>query len=297
MKVQSVRRPSRPPLPALTERDEALLAQLAEHEPLSTSELRLIFFTGARACRARLNQLEQHQLVLRVYPAAGRRGTCEALWFLTSEGRTLLGAPQRRVPSLSIPDLEHRRDVAVFFAALIRRGLQHQREGLWCWHGESRAQLGAGGRLRPDGYGRYLLADGELSFYLELDRGTEPAKRVGEKLAAYTTALATDKGRDRGNVLLVCRSQRRLRSLAAHGPNGPPWVWGTLDGERFQLLPALSDGRQLAELPLWPRDRSRPVSGCLGRRWQTWGHEQWHSQQKRNTVRATSNAVAPEHVL
>jgi len=162
---------------------------------------------------------------------------------------------------------------------LVERSLQRRGEGLWCWHGETRAQHGAGGNVRPDAYGRYLLPDGELTFYLELDRGTEPAKRVGAKLAAYTAALATDTGRERGNVLLICPSRRRLHSLAAQAPQGPPWIWATTDRERYQLLPTLQDERTLDRLPLWPRDPAQhPLAACLGRRWQTWGQRQWHSR-------------------
>ncbi len=267
--MNRVRRPERPPLQPLTERDRALLAQLAEHEPLATGELRLLFFTGARTCRLRLAQLEQQRLLLRVYPTAGRKGTSEAFWFLTAEARALLNAPARRTPSLSLPDLEHRRAVARFMCELVERSLNQPGEGLWCWHGETRAQQGAGGRVRPDAYGRYLLPDGELTFYLELDRGTEPAKRVGAKLAAYTAALATD------------HSQRRLQSLAAHAPQGPPWIWATTNGERYQLLPTVQDERTLERLPLWPRQpEQHPLAACLGRRWQRWGQRQWHSRKE-----------------
>jgi hypothetical protein len=278
--MSRVRRPERPPLPALTERDRALLAQLAEHEPLATGELLLLFFTGARACRVRLAQLEQRRLLLRVYPTAGRKGTSEALWFLTADARALLGAPARRTPSLSLPDLEHRRAVACFMCGLVVRSRRRAGEGLWCWHGETRAQVGAGGHVRPDAYGRYLLANGELTFYLELDRGTEPAKRVGTKLAAYTAALATDTGRERGNILLICHSRRRLVSLAAHAPQGPPWIWASVDGEHYCLAPALDDERSLERLPLWPREADRrPVAASLGRRWQAWGQRQWRSRR------------------
>jgi len=279
--MSRVRRPERPPLPALTERDRALLAQLAEHEPLATGELLLLFFSGSRTCRVRLAQLEQHRLLLRVYPTAGRKGTSEALWFLTAEARALLGAPARRTPSLSLPDLEHRRAVAKFMCRLVERSLHEPDEGLWCWHGESRAQEGAGGHVRPDAYGRYLLPNGELTFYLELDRGTEPAKRVGAKLAGYTAALATDTGRERGNVLLICHSRRRMESLAAHAPQGPPWIWGSTDSVRYWLLPTLQEERTLDQLPLWSRGpEQRPLAGCLGRRWQTWGQRQWHSRKE-----------------
>src|SRR6266508_2884742 len=129
--MSRVRRPELPPLPALTERDHALLAQLAEHEPLATSDLLLLFFTGARTCRVRLAQLEQQQLLVRVYPTAGRKGTSEALWFLTAEARALLGVPTRRAPSLSLPDLDHRRAVARFICQLVERSLQRPGEGLW----------------------------------------------------------------------------------------------------------------------------------------------------------------------
>ena len=117
------------PVTPLTARDRALLDRLAEHEPLTTSELRLLFFTGERTCRQRLAQLERAELLLRVYPAAGRRGTGEALWFLTAKARLLLAAPARRTPSLSLPDLEHRRAVARLFCMLVVRSLQHRARG------------------------------------------------------------------------------------------------------------------------------------------------------------------------
>src|SRR6266568_1959820 len=118
MEVTGVRPDRLRPVTPLTARDRALLDRLAEHEPLSTSELRLLFFTGERTCRQRLAQLERAELLMRVYPAAGRRGTGEALWFLTARARLLLAAPTRRTPSLSLPDLEHRRAVAGYTRAL-----------------------------------------------------------------------------------------------------------------------------------------------------------------------------------
>src|SRR6266536_1613089 len=203
------------PVTPLTARDRALLAQLAEHEPLATSELLLLFFTGPRTCRQRLTQLERAELLLRVYPAAGRRGTGEALWFLTAKARLLLAVPARRTPSLSLPDLEHRRAVARFFCVLVERSLQHPAEGLWCWHAEARAEHGTGGRIRPDGYGRYLLPNGEVTFYLEVDRSTEQGKRVGQKLAGYTRALATVDRRERANRSALDLGHHRQPALPA----------------------------------------------------------------------------------
>ncbi|MGH3624624.1 MAG: replication-relaxation family protein [Sciscionella sp.] len=261
-----------PPLPNLspTVRDQSILDRLQEHEPLTTSELRLLFFTGIRTCRARLKLLEDARLLCRVYPArSSRGGKSEPLWFLTPHGRQTIGAPKRRPPGLSIPDLEHRRAVARFFLTLVEHSHTQVDEGLYTWYGETRAAAGVGGGpLRPDGYGRYLLPDGELTFYLELDRGTEPVRRVAAKLANYQQALANDPEARYANVLLVCHAKRRLANLARHAPAGPPWTWATVNGHHYELLPDRDQERPFEELPCRPRDPARRIEDCLGRRWQ-----------------------------
>jgi Replication-relaxation len=258
----------KPSLPPTTVRDQELLDRLSQHEPLSTSELHLLFFTGLRTCRRRLTKLETYDLLTRVYPTRAHRGGCtEALWFLSQHGRRMIGAPGRRPPGLSIPDLEHRRDAAAFFFALIERSLTRREEGLYSWLGEQQAQQGTGATVRPDGYGRYLLPDGEITFYLEIDRGSEPARRIKAKLDSYRQALAADPHRDRGNILLVCQGQRRLSNLARCAPPGPPWVWGTTDRERYTLLPGRDQQRAFCELPAGPRQPGRRAADCLGRRW------------------------------
>jgi hypothetical protein len=257
-----------PSLPPTTARDQELLGRLAQHEPLSTSELCLLFFTGTRTCLERLAKLETHDLLMRVYPTRSHRGSrTEALWFLSPNGRRTIGAPARRAPGLSIPDLEHRRATARFFVELIERSLTRPGEGLYAWLGEQQAQHGTGASVRPDGYGRYLLPDGEITFYLEIDRATETTRRVKAKLDAYHQALAADPHRDRGNILLVCESRRRLANLARCAPPGPPWVWGTTDAEHYTLLPSREQQRPFAELPAGPRHPSRRATDCLGRRW------------------------------
>lgn len=255
-------------LPVVTARDRELLDRLSQSEPLSTSELCLLFFSCLRVCRRRLAKLEGQDLLTRVYPARSHRGgTSEALWFLSSRGRRTIGAPGRRQPGLSIPDLEHRRATARFFLNLIERSLTTRGEGVYRWLGEQSAQQGTGASVRPDGYGRYLLPDGEITFYLEIDRTTETTSRVKTKLAAYHQALAADPHREHGNILLACESPRRLANLARSAPPGAPWVWGTTDGEHYTLLPARKQQRRFTELPAVPRNQDRSLSDCLGRRW------------------------------
>jgi Replication-relaxation len=259
-----------PSLPPTAPRDRELLDRLSQHEPLSTSELHLLFFAGSRTCRRRLAKLETHDLLTRVYPTRSHRGGCtEALWFLSPNGRRTIGAPARRQPGLSIPDLEHRRATARFFIRLIEQSLARREEGLYRWLGEQQAQNGTGATVRPDGYGRYLLPDGEITFYLELDRATETTRRVKTKLDAYRQALAADPHRDRGNILLVCEGQRRLANLARCAPPGPPWVWGTTDTEHYTLLPARDQQRAFTDLPAGPRNPNRRAADCLGRRWRS----------------------------
>lgn len=255
-------------LAAVTARDRELLDRLSQSEPLLTSELGLLFFSGLRNCRRRLLKLEAADLLARVYPARSHRGgRSEALWFLSPGGRRAIGAPARRPPGLSIPDLEHRRAVARFFLALIERSLTRPGDGLYRWLGEQQAQQGTGVSVRPDGYGRYLLAGGEVTFYLEVDRATEPTWRVKAKLDAYHRALAGDPHRELGNVLLVCEGRRRLANLARCAPAGPPWMWGSIDGEHYELLPAREQQRRFDQLPATPRQTTRRVEDSLGRRW------------------------------
>jgi hypothetical protein len=215
-----------------------------------------------------LLKLQKDILLIRIYPAREQHGgRTEGLWFLSPHGRRVIGAPARRPPALSIPDLEHRRAVAQFFLALVERSLAQPDHGLYSWLGEQHAQHGTSTAVRPDGFGRYLLPDGEITFYLELDRGTEPTRRIKDKLAAYHQALAADPQRSQGNILLICQSQRRLANLARTAPTGPPWVWGSIDGERYVLLPDRDQQRNFQQLPAWRRDLSRRLEDCLGRRW------------------------------
>ena len=265
------RRGHKHPAALLTPRDRAILHRLSEHEPLTTGELQLLFFTGARTCRARLKTLVDAQLLTRVYPArTGRGGTSEPLYFLSAHGRRLVEAPARRAPGLSIPDLEHRRAVARFFCALIERSLTTSGEGLWSWLGERAAAAALGGGVRPDGYGRHLFPAGELTFYLELDRATEPGRRVHTKLDAYTRALANDPQLRLCNILLLVPGRRRLQSLARGAPAGPPWTWASTNGTHYRLLqPGDQEQRTLEQLPLRPRDPARRLEDCLGRAWRS----------------------------
>lgn len=231
-----------PSLVAVTARDRELLDRLSQHEPLSTSELRLLFFSGVRTCRERLVKLEAQDLLTRVYPARDHRGgRTEALWFLSPHGRRTIGAPGRRPPGLSIPDLEHRRAVARFFVGLIEWSFTRPGEGVYRWLGEQQAQHGTGASVRPDGYGRYLLADGEITFYLEIDRAPR---------ALRPARPAVGVGQHRRRALLVAARTRAATSL---------------QGASRRTSPRRASRRGLSRPPLALADRV-----CSGRGRRSW---------------------------
>lgn len=69
------------PAVALRSRDREILERLGEHEPLSTSELTLLFFGSSSRARRRLRALLQRGLLVRVFPAGpDQGGRSEALW-------------------------------------------------------------------------------------------------------------------------------------------------------------------------------------------------------------------------
>ena len=171
-----------------------------------------------------------------------------------------------RIDGYSVRQRPYVRAVTRFFCGLVERSLTRSEEGLWSWRGERTSERALGGAVRPDGFGRYLLPAGEIIFYLELDRGTEPGGRVGDKLRRYPPALANDGKREFANVLLVCGGAARLANLARQTPAGPPWFWGTVDAQRYRLLPR-GEERSFDALPALPRDPGRSVELCVGKRW------------------------------
>jgi hypothetical protein len=108
-------------LAALTARDRELLDRLSQSEPLSTSEVRLLFFSGVRVCRERLVKLEAQDLLLRVYPArsngaAPRRkagaGVTRRLWKVLDDNELTSSAIEQTYQCLTQRDGEHEAELA-----------------------------------------------------------------------------------------------------------------------------------------------------------------------------------------
>lgn len=103
--------------------------------------------------------------------------------------------------------------------------------------------------LRPDAYGELAWPGGRLSFYVEIDRGTTQAWRLGRKLALY------ERYRLRADappfaVLLVLRGMERAADIISvyRVARGRAWEPGALD-VRSTTARALAISGPLA--PIW----------------------------------------------
>src|SRR5262249_10499807 len=90
--------------------------------------------------------------------------------------------------------LAHTVAVNGFFTTLIAHARQPNAAGtLTAWYSENRCARRFGDIVRPDAYGRWQQHGAEVEWFLELDFGTEPLRRLTHKLHAYHQ-LATSTG-------------------------------------------------------------------------------------------------------
>src|SRR6202011_6250677 len=104
-----------------------------------------------------------------------------------------------------------------FFVALAAASRSLRPQGLYHWVGErgcwrAYAEAHELGPI-PDGWGRYLLPEGEVIFFLEWDRATLKRARIRSKATYYRTYF---RGRHRAattNVLFVVPSGSRAAQV------------------------------------------------------------------------------------
>jgi hypothetical protein len=198
------------------DRDPSILLSLAEAGVLATGELAVLHFANADVCRRRLRALRDLGLLTGWRP--GRARNAETCWALTARGAKLLsqllGEPVSAGAwgEASARAMPHRRAVAAFFTALVaipadahllavRATGRHSirvataGEASTRWLGERSCRVVFGDAsqrphglrvaLVPDGAAMVASGDDTVAIVLELDRGTESAKVLTEKLARY----------------------------------------------------------------------------------------------------------------
>ena len=185
----------------LTERDRYLCRLLADHQVLTTEQIRSVGFDSQRRTQLRLCQLRQLRVLDRFQPLA-RIGSAPQHWILDTLGALVLAAEKGIDPS----ELAWRRDKAIalatsaqlahlvgvngFFCSLLAAARHRAGCDLVLWWSARRCAGAWGSFVRPDGYGVWSESDRRIAFLLEYDNGTETIARLAEKLDRYARLFA-----------------------------------------------------------------------------------------------------------
>jgi Replication-relaxation len=162
------------------------------------------------------------------------------------------------------PRLPHLLGVNGFFTALAAHAREAPGAALGTWWSERRCREVCGDLAHPDGHGTWTEDGHTIGFWLEYDRGSEPAHRILAKLGGYQ-ALHQAAGLDHA-VLIWMQTTRQetelARRLATHpaitgggllvatasgdhttSPAGPIWLpAGHTQRHRLAHLPAATPG-------------------------------------------------------
>jgi hypothetical protein len=180
----------------LTDRDRTLCRLLHQHRVLTTAQLIDLAFPSRNAAEHRLAILHQLGVLDRFRPRH-TPGSAPYHYVLGPLGAALLAAQADQEPA----QLGYRRDrtlalahsqrlahllgVNGFFCALARTARQDPAAALELWWSEQRCAAQWGRLVHPDGYGRWREQQTRVDFFLEYDRGSEPAGRLAAKLPGY----------------------------------------------------------------------------------------------------------------
>ncbi|MCE7010052.1 replication-relaxation family protein [Kibdelosporangium philippinense] len=191
----------------LTPRDRWIIRMLHEHRVLTSHQITALAFPSFRSGRMRLRELYLWSVVDRFQPFISV-GTAPMHYVLAPAGASVLAAED----GLDVKDLGYRHDrafgvahslrlahtvgVAEWFTALVDRARHSdpdERTALAAWWSEARCGRHFGDLIKPDAYGRWSTAGGQIEFFLEYDFGTEALSKLAGKLAGYA-ALAEATG-------------------------------------------------------------------------------------------------------
>jgi hypothetical protein len=258
-------------LPWLTSRDAAILQALDAYRYLNRRQIEALFFTGARACQARMRWLLDHGLVrawsVRVHPDGG---SLPAVYVLARAGARALAqrgateeAPtvQRALHAATRRFfLDHDLKANQFFVDLCV-ATRDTNLGVYQWVGpaevrQAYSEAGDRGPI-PDGWARLLVGDREMLLHVELDQGTEGRRLLRAKLAAYAAYFAGRRDAGCNQVLVIVPTPAREAAVQSLGRS---IVRAAAEGCRFWT----ADSATLSEAGLlgaaW-----RPLGGAVER--------------------------------
>ena len=207
----------------LTRRDKNICLDLHDHRVLTTGQVFELHFNSQARARVRLSQLYTRGVLARFRPRVNP-GSLPWHYTLDELGARIVAAVKeidyenirfRRDRVLSIANSPRLRHLVVtngFFCRLAYVGRTQGGLRLADWWGESRCAFEWRGLVRPDGYARVANDRREsLSFFLELDRGSESRSQIEAKLLSYEDVFRFP---DAPEALLFCfRTEERERSV------------------------------------------------------------------------------------
>jgi hypothetical protein len=188
-------------LARLTPRDRWLLDLLDQHQVFTTMQITTLCYPSLHRASYRLRQLHHREVIDRFRHGA-RPGSEAYRWTLGPTGAgitaTAAGRPAPRPQQVrayldrlaTSPKLHHLLAVNDLFVTLAGHARHHAGVALTRWWSERRATTAAGNLVHPDGAGTWTTGGRQVSFFLEVDRGTEPLPRLASKLHNGYTRLA-----------------------------------------------------------------------------------------------------------
>jgi len=210
----------------LSDRDLAILLTIDEYRYLDRDHVTDLFFPGRRSAELCLKDLLWRGLIHR-WPVMRLQGSAPtpSVYALTSSGARQVAKLRGQDPR-PIRDrarrareqtyhLRHDLEANRFFTKLAVGARDLPDQGLYHWLGEAtcRAAYERDGSPTSDGWGRYLLADREITFDLEWDRGTEHPRRIRQKANGYVTYFHGRRQAELHHVLFVAPTRVREGEL------------------------------------------------------------------------------------
>jgi hypothetical protein len=251
------------PLRHITERDEALLSLLSQHQVLTTAQIATALFPSLRAAQKRLTLLYRIGALDRFVYARRPADTGGMRYTLGPLGSQLHPRPGARRTSAQHsmdiarnPKQRHLLGVNGFFTDLLGHARTHPGTHLRRWWNETdTTAVHALAGVHPDGHGIWETDGTTVGFFLEYDTGSEVQRLLLAKLPAYERlAVAGPRypvlfylpGTDRETNLHHNLAGRRLPFIVAtaiHGrhPASPVWRIAGHPGPRLRLHDLPSD--------------------------------------------------------
>jgi hypothetical protein len=220
LQIETVRRGLSPVTQAcprpLSDCDLAVLLAIDQYRYLDRDHVTDLFFPGRRSAELCLKDLLWRGLIHR-WPVKRWQGSAlmPSVYALTTSGARQIAKLRGQDPRPICDRARHAREqtyhlrhdleASRFFTKLAAVARDLPDQGLYHWLGEATCRAAHERDSSPpsDGWGRYLLADREITFDLEWDRGTEHVRRLRTKASGYVTYFRGRRDAELHHVLFV----------------------------------------------------------------------------------------------